>query len=81
MGVFEGGLRAGVAEQTPDREDGLTLSERDAGVGMAEIETAGIGRMEIGVADPLGRSWERGVHMGRDSTHPDNPDPEQPSHR
>ncbi len=47
----------------------------------AEIEIAGIGRMEVGVADPLKRSWKRGVYMGPDSTHPDNPDPEEPSWR
>ena len=45
----------------------------------AEIEIEGIGRMQVDVADPLKRSWERGVYMGRDSTHPDNPDPEEPS--
>ena len=37
MGVFEGGLRAGVAKQAPDREDGLTLSERGAGVRVALV--------------------------------------------
>ena len=47
----------------------------------AEIEIAGIGRMAVGVADPLKRSWERGVYMGPDSTHPDNPDPQDPSYR
>ena len=47
----------------------------------AEIEIAGVGSMEIDVADPLGRSWERGVYMGRDSTHPDNRNPEEPSYR
>ncbi len=47
----------------------------------AEIEIAGIGTMEVDVADPLGRSWERGVYMGRDSTHPDNRNPEEPSYR
>jgi 2-keto-4-pentenoate hydratase/2-oxohepta-3-ene-1,7-dioic acid hydratase in catechol pathway len=33
-----------------------------------EIEIAGIGRMALKVADPLKRSWERGVYMGADST-------------
>ncbi len=47
----------------------------------AEIEIAGIGSMQVDVADPLGRSWERGVYMGRDSTHPDNRNPEEPSYR
>ena len=47
----------------------------------AEIEIAGIGRMEVNVSDPLQRSWERGVYLGRDSTHPDNVNPEEPSLR
>ena len=47
----------------------------------AEIEIAGIGRMEVNVSDPLERSWERGVYLGRDSTHPDNVNPEEPSLR
>lgn len=33
------------------------------------LEVAGIGSMRVGVRDPLGRRWERGVYMGRDSTH------------
>jgi 2-keto-4-pentenoate hydratase/2-oxohepta-3-ene-1,7-dioic acid hydratase in catechol pathway len=33
-----------------------------------EIEIAGIGRMQLGVKDPLKRTWERGVYMGADST-------------
>ena len=37
MGVFEGRLRASVAEQPPDREHGLAPPERDAGVGMPQI--------------------------------------------
>ncbi len=36
-----------------------------------EIEIAGIGRMQLGVKDPLKRSWERGVYMGADSTNPE----------
>jgi 2-keto-4-pentenoate hydratase/2-oxohepta-3-ene-1,7-dioic acid hydratase in catechol pathway len=36
-----------------------------------EIEIQGIGRMALTVADPLKRTWERGVYMGEDSTHPD----------
>lgn len=33
-----------------------------------EVAIAGIGRMTLDVADPLKRSWERGVYMGADST-------------
>lgn len=33
-----------------------------------EIEIECIGRMALDVEDPLRRSWERGVYMGRDST-------------
>ena len=33
-------------------------------------EIAGIGRLTVGVRDPLGRSWDRGVYMGADSTNP-----------
>jgi 2-keto-4-pentenoate hydratase/2-oxohepta-3-ene-1,7-dioic acid hydratase in catechol pathway len=36
-----------------------------------EIEIQGIGRMSLNVADPLKRSWDRGVYMGADSTHPE----------
>jgi hypothetical protein len=36
-----------------------------------EIEVQHIGRMALKVRDPLKRSWERGVYMGADSTHPD----------
>ena len=36
-----------------------------------EIEIAGIGRMALKVADPLKRTWERGVYMGADSTNPE----------
>jgi hypothetical protein len=31
----------------------------------------GIGTFEVGVRDPLKRSWERGVYMGEGSTHHD----------
>lgn len=48
---------------------------------LAEIEIEGIGRMAVTVADPLKRSWERGVYLGRDSTHKDNVNPEEPSNR
>jgi 2-keto-4-pentenoate hydratase/2-oxohepta-3-ene-1,7-dioic acid hydratase in catechol pathway len=36
-----------------------------------EIEIQNIGRMALDVADPLKRSWERGVYMGTDSTNPE----------
>lgn len=36
-----------------------------------EIEIEGIGRMSLHVADPLKRTWERGIYMGVDSTHPE----------
>lgn len=36
-----------------------------------EIGISGIGRMQLQVADPLKRQWERGVYMGGDSTHHD----------
>jgi 2-keto-4-pentenoate hydratase/2-oxohepta-3-ene-1,7-dioic acid hydratase in catechol pathway len=36
-----------------------------------EIEIERIGRMRLSVHDPLKRTWERGIYMGADSTHPD----------
>jgi 2-keto-4-pentenoate hydratase/2-oxohepta-3-ene-1,7-dioic acid hydratase in catechol pathway len=36
-----------------------------------EIEIERIGRMALTVADPLKRSWERGIYMGADSTNPE----------
>jgi 2-keto-4-pentenoate hydratase/2-oxohepta-3-ene-1,7-dioic acid hydratase in catechol pathway len=36
-----------------------------------EIEIERIGKMTLPVADPLKRSWERGVYMGPDSTNPE----------
>ena len=36
-----------------------------------EIEIQGIGKMALKVVDPLNRTWERGVYMGVDSTHPE----------
>ena len=36
-----------------------------------EIEIERIGRMTLDVRDPLKRSWERGIYMGANSTHPD----------
>ena len=35
------------------------------------IEIERIGRMSLNVADPLKRSWERGIYMGADSTNPE----------
>ncbi len=36
-----------------------------------EIEIERIGRMSLKVADPLKRSWERGIYMGANSTNPE----------
>jgi 2-keto-4-pentenoate hydratase/2-oxohepta-3-ene-1,7-dioic acid hydratase in catechol pathway len=36
-----------------------------------DIEIQNIGRMSLKVADPLKRTWERGVYMGADSTNAD----------
>ena len=36
-----------------------------------EIEIQNIGRMALTVSDPLKRTWERGIYMGADSTHPE----------
>ena len=36
-----------------------------------EIEIQNIGKMALKVADPLKRTWERGIYMGVDSTNPD----------
>jgi 2-keto-4-pentenoate hydratase/2-oxohepta-3-ene-1,7-dioic acid hydratase in catechol pathway len=33
-----------------------------------ELDIEGVGRMSVGVADPLGRAWDRGVYAGADST-------------
>jgi 2-keto-4-pentenoate hydratase/2-oxohepta-3-ene-1,7-dioic acid hydratase in catechol pathway len=38
---------------------------------VAEIEIEKIGRMKVNVVDPLKRSWERGIYMGPNSTHPE----------
>jgi 2-keto-4-pentenoate hydratase/2-oxohepta-3-ene-1,7-dioic acid hydratase in catechol pathway len=35
------------------------------------MDIEGIGRMTLKVSDPLQRTWERGVYMGVNSTHPD----------
>lgn len=36
-----------------------------------DFELQGIGRMTLTVADPLKRTWEKGIYMGADSTHPE----------
>jgi 2-keto-4-pentenoate hydratase/2-oxohepta-3-ene-1,7-dioic acid hydratase in catechol pathway len=36
-----------------------------------EIEIERIGHMQLKVRDPLKRTWERGIYMGADSTHPE----------
>jgi 2-keto-4-pentenoate hydratase/2-oxohepta-3-ene-1,7-dioic acid hydratase in catechol pathway len=38
---------------------------------VAEIEVERVGRMTVNVVDPLKRTWERGIYMGPNSTHPD----------
>ena len=36
-----------------------------------DFEIQYIGRMQLKVRDPLKRTWEKGIYMGADSTHPD----------
>jgi 2-keto-4-pentenoate hydratase/2-oxohepta-3-ene-1,7-dioic acid hydratase in catechol pathway len=38
---------------------------------VVDFEIQHIGRMQLKVSDPLRRSWEKGIYMGADSTHPD----------
>jgi 2-keto-4-pentenoate hydratase/2-oxohepta-3-ene-1,7-dioic acid hydratase in catechol pathway len=38
---------------------------------VVDFEIHGIGRMRLHVRDPLERSWEKGIYMGADSTHPE----------
>ena len=45
-----------------------------------EIEIEKIGRMQLRVADPLQRRWERGVYMGADSTNPEAVRRHKPEH-
>jgi 2-keto-4-pentenoate hydratase/2-oxohepta-3-ene-1,7-dioic acid hydratase in catechol pathway len=45
-----------------------------------EIEIERIGRMSLKVADPLKRSWERGMYMGTDSTNPEAVKRHRPQH-
>lgn len=38
---------------------------------VVDFEIQHIGRMRLNVRDPLKRTWEKGIYMGADSTHPD----------
>jgi 2-keto-4-pentenoate hydratase/2-oxohepta-3-ene-1,7-dioic acid hydratase in catechol pathway len=38
---------------------------------VVDFEIHGIGRMRLHVRDPLKRTWDKGIYMGADSTHPD----------
>ena len=38
---------------------------------VVDFEIHGIGRMRLDVRDPLKRTWEKGIYMGVDSTHPE----------
>ena len=38
---------------------------------MIDFEIRGIGHMRLSVRDPLKRTWEKGIYMGADSTHPE----------
>jgi 2-keto-4-pentenoate hydratase/2-oxohepta-3-ene-1,7-dioic acid hydratase in catechol pathway len=38
---------------------------------VVDFEIHGIGRMRLNVRDPLKRTWEKGIYMGADSTHPE----------
>ena len=38
---------------------------------VVDFEIHGVGRMRLDVRDPLKRSWEKGIYMGADSTHPE----------
>jgi 2-keto-4-pentenoate hydratase/2-oxohepta-3-ene-1,7-dioic acid hydratase in catechol pathway len=38
---------------------------------VVEFEIQHIGRMQLKVRDPLRRTWEKGIYMGADSTHPE----------
>ncbi len=37
---------------------------------LVDMEIQGIGAFSVRVRDPLGRSWDRGIYMGADSTNP-----------
>ena len=53
------------ADQRGDRLGPLQDGEK------VEFEVHGVGKMSLNVVDPLKRSWEKGIYMGADSTHPD----------
>ncbi len=38
---------------------------------VVDFEIHGVGRMRLHVRDPLKRTWEKGIYMGADSTHPE----------
>ena len=38
---------------------------------VVDFEIQHIGRMQLKVRDPLRRTWEKGIYMGADSTHPE----------
>src|SRR5437667_191173 len=38
---------------------------------VVDFEIHGVGRMRLDVRDPLKRTWEKGIYMGADSTHPE----------
>ena len=38
---------------------------------VVDFEIHGVGRMRLQVSDPLKRTWEKGIYMGSDSTHPE----------
>src|SRR4029434_8515162 len=38
---------------------------------VVDFEIRGIGRMRLNGRDPLKRTWEKGIYMGADSTHPE----------
>ena len=38
---------------------------------VVDFEIQHIGRMQLKVRDPLQRTWEKGIYMGADSTHPE----------
>ena len=38
---------------------------------VVDFEIHGVGRMRLNVRDPLKRTWEKGIYMGADSTHPE----------
>ena len=49
------------AQQYTARQDGEVV----------DFEIQHIGRMRLNVRDPLERTWEKGIYMGADSTHPE----------